>query len=315
MSDLSAIIERLARRLGPTAGVPQPLEGGITNRNFRVRFGEEDCVVRLPGRDTGLLGISREAERLANQCAAALGFAPVVLAAEPDCLVTRFLQCAPIDPDGLRSDPGPVGLALRAFHDRGPQLPTRFWVPELLDDYATVVAQRGGSLPPEYGPARRLARQIAQVLPLTEPVPCHDDLLPANLLREHGGGGVSGSGGGVPGDGGGDGRVVLVDWEYAGMGHRLFDLGYLAVNNGFGAEAEARLLCAYFGEAPSPGRRAALSLMRIMSDAREAAWGVIQSVVSELDFDFDAYAAEHFERLLTAARDPRFGSWLAMAAP
>jgi thiamine kinase-like enzyme len=222
-----------------------------------------------------------------------------VLAAQPDCLVTRFVQCAPIDPDGLRADPAPAGLALRAFHDRGPQLPTRFWVPELLDDYARVVAQRGGSLPPEYGPARRLARQIAQVLPLTEPVPCHDDLLPANLLREDGG----------------DGRLVLVDWEYAGMGHRLFDLGNLAVNNGFDAEAEARLLSAYFGEPPSPGRRAALSLMRIMSDAREAAWGVIQSVVSELDFDFDAYAAEHFERLLTAAGDPRFSSWLAMAAP
>ena len=27
-----------------------------------------------------------------------------------------------------------------------------------------------------------------------------------------------------------------------------------------------------------------------MSDAREGAWGVVQSVVSELDFDFDGYA-------------------------
>ena len=26
---------------------------------------------------------------------------------------------------------------------------------------------------------------------------------------------------------------MLVDWEYAGMGHRLFDLGNLAVNNEF----------------------------------------------------------------------------------
>ena len=34
-----------------------------------------------------------------------------------------------------------------------------------------------------------------------------------------------------------------------------------------------------------------------MSDFREAMWGVVQSAVSELDFDFADYAAKHFERL------------------
>ena len=31
--------------------------------------------------------------------------------------------------------------------------------------------------------------------------------------------------------------------------------------------------------------------MRILSDAREAAWGIVQAEVSELEFDFDRYAA------------------------
>ena len=43
--------------------------------------------------------------------------------------------------------------------------------------------------------------------------------------------------------------------------------------------------------------------MRLLSDAREGAWGVVQGVVSELDFDFDAYAARHFERLERAVAD------------
>ena len=38
--------------------------------------------------------------------------------------------------------------------------------------------------------------------------------------------------------------------------------------------------------------------MRFMSDFREAMWGVVQSAVSDLDFDFDGYAA----RALRAAR-------------
>ena len=54
--------------------------------------------------------------------------------------------------------------------------------------------------------------------------------------------------------------------------------------------------------------------MRFMSDFREAMWGVVQSAVSELDFDFDDYAAKHFERLRETAADPRFDTWLEEAA-
>jgi thiamine kinase-like enzyme len=132
-------------------------------------------------------------------------------------------------------------------------------------------------------------------MPLDDPAPCHCDLLPGNLL--------------LAAD-----RVLLVDWEYAGMGHRCFDLGNVAVNNEFDEPAEERLLTGYYGEAPGPGRRAGVRLMRIMSDAREAAWGVIQSVISELDFDFGAYADSHFARLLDAAADPRLEGWLVDAA-
>ena len=41
--------------------------------------------------------------------------------------------------------------------------------------------------------------------------------------------------------------------------------------------------------------------MRLMSDVREAAWGVVQGSVSDLDFDFAGYAERHFERLRAAA--------------
>jgi thiamine kinase-like enzyme len=297
MADLDGIVDQLTGQLGPVTEAPVPLEGGITNRNYRVRFGARDYVVRLPGKDTGLLGIDREAERLANQAAARLGIAPAVAAADEQAIVTEFVICRPVDPDGLRGDPSQVARALRAFHDSGTQLPTPFWVPDLLADYARIVAARGGSLPAEYADTRDLADRVAAALPLVEPVPCHDDLLPANLLL------VDGS------------RLMLVDWEYAGMGHRMFDLGNLAVNNEFDEAAEERLLGAYFDEVPpSRPHRAALKLMRIMSDAREAAWGVVQGVISELDFDFAAYAKKHFDRLGAAAEDPRLEEWLSAAA-
>jgi thiamine kinase-like enzyme len=297
VTQLGEILEGLATQLGPVEGEPVALDGGITNRNFRVRFGERECVVRLPGRDTALLGIDRAAERVASAAAAQLGIAPPVLAADERCLVTEYLPGAPIDGERLRARPDSAALALRAFHDSGTRLPVRFWVPELLERYAETARERGGVLPEAYPEIQALVARIAQALPLTDAVPCHDDLLPGNLLAR---------------DDEPD-RAVLVDWEYAGMGHRLFDLGNLAVNNDFDAAAEERLLTAYFGEPPDQRRTAALQLFRLVSDAREGAWGVVQGCLSELDFDFDDYASKHFARLQEAAAGNRLQEHLDAA--
>ncbi len=37
--------------------------------------------------------------------------------------------------------------------------------------------------------------------------------------------------------------------------------------------------------------------MKIMSDFREAMWGMVQIGLSNLDFDFRDYANQHFERM------------------
>jgi hypothetical protein len=50
--------------------------------------------------------------------------------------------------------------------------------------------------------------------------------------------------------------------------------------------------------------------MRFMSDFREAMWGVLQSGISELDFDFKGYAAKHFERMKRTSSDVVFERYL-----
>jgi thiamine kinase-like enzyme len=299
LTDLADIIDRLEPLLGPASGDAATLNGGITNRNYRVRLGGEDYVVRLPGRDTLLLGIDRGAELEANAAAARLGIAPEVAATLVDCIVTRYIPSEPVSAVGLRAAPQQIAAALRLFHDRGPTLPVRFWVPDLLADYERVVRDRGGRVPDAYGRAAELAQLIAAALPPTQPVPCHDDLLTSNILRTR--------------EPDGD-RLMLVDWEYAGMGQRLFDLANLSVNNDFDRRADVALLTAYFDEPPDEPLLARLALMRIMSDIREAAWGVVQSAISELDFDFEDYAQRHFQRLFEAASSRRFKEWVDAAA-
>jgi thiamine kinase-like enzyme len=157
--------------------------------------------------------------------------------------------------------------------------------------------ERGGAQPPQYAAADAVAQRIRAALHGGEHelVPCHNDLLAGNVLRA-------------------GNRLMLVDWEYAGMNDRFFDLANLAVNNGLDPDDEARLLEAYFGEPASARHRAELSLMRIISDFREAMWGALQAVVGEIEMDYTAYADKHFARLLAAADDPRFEQDLRAAA-
>jgi thiamine kinase-like enzyme len=94
------------------------------------------------------------------------------------------------------------------------------------------------------------------------------------------------------------------------MGDRFFDLANFAINHELDETERRTLLEAYFGEVRAEEERA-LELMRFMSDFREAMWGVLQEVVSTLDFDFAAYARDHFERLQRTAAEPSFEAALA----
>ena len=283
---------RTSELIGEPLVEPEPLDGGITNRNFRVHTASGDYVVRMFGKDTSELGIDRRAEQAAAKAAAAAGVGAEVVGFLDDAAITRFIEGRPIPPEELRRAPEGIAAALRAVH-AGPPLPTEFNAFRVVETYR----QRAGGAPPAYDEAIARAREIERALTGSEhePVPCHNDLLNANLIHD-------GS------------RVRIVDWEYAGMGDRYFDLGNLSINNDFEEPDDERLLAAYFEEPCTPARFAALRLMRIMSDFREAMWGVVQQTLSDLDFDFEGYASEHFERLRRSVADPRYERWLEDAA-
>jgi thiamine kinase-like enzyme len=178
-----------------------------------------------------------------------------------------------------------VADALRAFHD-GPPIPGSFDSFRVVEVYRDTALARGGSIPEAYEWAEGIARQIEHLRAGPRPKPCHNDLLNANFLDD------------------GE-RLRIVDWEYAGMGDPFFDLANFSINHALGQQEREALLLAYVGEVRLADARA-LELMCFMSDFREAMWGVVQTAVSELDFDFKAYAAEHFARLERTAADPAF---------
>ena len=94
------------------------------------------------------------------------------------------------------------------------------------------------------------------------------------------------------------------------MGDVFFDLANFSINHGLDREARADAPRRLLRERSVPSDERALELMLFMSDFREAMWGVVQGAVSEFDFDFAGYAAEHFERLEATAASPAFVSAL-----
>jgi thiamine kinase-like enzyme len=277
--------------LGEPESAPVLLEGGITNRNYRLRWGGRDCVLRLPGKETALLGIDRATERDATRAAA--GIAPDVIAFEPrlECLVTTFIAGRPVGEGELR---GPlldeVATALRSVH-AGPRLGYAFSPWQRIARYRATAIRRQMPLPPGFDDVSDAAARISAALGPRASAPCHNDLLTANFLHD-------------------GARVRILDWEYAGQGDPLFDLANLASNNSFDEDCEERLLAAYYGAPPSAGQLAALRLMRLMAAFWEAMWAVVQSAVSELEYDFGAYASEHLARVRERLGDPRFETWL-----
>ena len=276
------------------------LSGGITNRNFLVSSPgiAGRYVLRLAGNDTFLLGISREVEHAATVAAAGVGVGPEVVAyIRPEgYLVTRFIDGEPLPvelvhaPETLRR----VAEALRRIHD-GPAIPGLFVPFRIVEAYRALALARGVSIPAAYDLAHAVAARIELAL-LTSPVelrPCHNDLLNANFIVDVGR------------------RIRIVDWEYAGMGDPFFDLGNFSINHELTADEDDVLLRAYegqpaLGERAHAARLARLRLMRLVSDFREAMWGVLQQGISSLDVDFRAYADEHFDRLLAGASSPEF---------
>jgi thiamine kinase-like enzyme len=292
--DVSQAIARVPQWQGLEGLEVTPLGGGITNQNFRVTVGEESFVLRLAGEDTDQLGINRQNEHAANVAAARAGVAPeVVFFIEPEgYLVTRFIDGEPISVEemGRETSIRRVAEALTKVHSMG-RIPGLFSASRVVNSY-TEIGRRHGALFPdnfEWFLERKREIEKAHQQGTIMPLPCHNDLLNGNFLD--------------------DGAIRILDWEYAGMGDIFFDLANFAVNHEFGDEQDRYLLESYFGEV-SDWRFARLKQMKVMSDFREAMWGVVQSKLSKLDFDFQGYARQHFERMTSALNDPRWGNWL-----
>lgn len=285
----------LARIPGCAAASVARIPGGITNQSYRVDVDGRPCVLRLDGRSAHALGIDREHELVALRSMASLGIGAEVVFSDPAAgvLVTRVVPGKPLELDDLHqgSVMERVARLVRRVHD-GPAFPGVFSPFAVVHDYLEKASALGRTIGGSE-PARRLMASLEQCLADDGSVrPCHNDLLAGNILI-------------------GQGALHIIDWEYAAMGNPLFDVANFITNLQLAQMDADRFFDAYLGRPSSERERAQLSLFAFVSDLREAAWGMLQSAEAELDFDFQAYGAQHMSRALAYAETKRFADALS----
>ena len=271
--------------------VPEPLAGGITNRNFLVRHRGERFVVRV-GDDIPVHQITRANELAASRAAAAAGLSPEVVHHEPGALVLRFIEGRTLTPELLRAQPmlsRILPLIRRCHHDvirrlRGPV--QMFWLPYLLRDYAAELADRRSPFMPDVPRLMSILDELHAAIGPIDIVFSHNDLLAANFIDD------------------GE-RLWLIDWDYAGFNTPLFDLANLSSNNEVASEEEAWLLQAYFEKPLSAELERRYRAMKCASLLREAMWGMVSELHSKLEFDYIAYARDYLSRFGRALVDFR----------
>ncbi len=297
--------ERILRVLGgfdlgePLAGDVSILAGGASNANYLLTAPDGGRrVLRIASRTGERLGYSRWQGVAAHDAVAAAGLAPPIRAVTLPAghMLTDFIEGPILDGESIRT-PGMlerIGRILREFHAADP-IRGRFSIFDEPRRYTTISRAEGLNLPADIDELNRVAAAIEASLARANTADrlCHNDLQLPNFI--------------ITGD-----TMVVLDWEWAGMGNPYFDLGATAVNAELGRDEVRRLAAAYF-ESDDPVHESRVELMMFMSALREATWALVAEPVLALDWDYQAWAGEYFARCRQGIESGRIASALEVS--
>jgi thiamine kinase-like enzyme len=248
-------------------------------------------VARFSSAKSSLLGIDRTAEFANSQAAASVGVGPAVVefAPEDSVLVLEWIDGRTFSATDLDDDTQLTRIAsvCRDLH-AAPRFAGDFDMFDVQRKYLHIVREYGFRLPPSYLDFEPQVRRVEQVLrgSSTGTVPCHNDLLAANIIDD------------------GD-RLWLIDYEYSGNNDACYELGNIWSEAGLGAERLDHLVSEYFG-APSPVQVARARLYGLIAQYGWTLWASIQDAVSDVAFVFWDWGMAKYARACAEFRSRDF---------
>jgi thiamine kinase len=219
----------------PDVGQVEPLPGGLTNQSFLLHLESGDYVLRLEAGNSDELDIHRDVEYLVHQQAAVLGLVPKILyrRRDPDKYWIRQYLKGEMVRRETTSDSvlDEMAQRLHRLHqvyadERIPELSIsakaqRYWLAIQQHANGQLSAELDALFP-------RLQRLLSRA-PDDALCICHMDPTLSNWIKTANG-------------------LQLVDWEYAALGHPLWDLAVLVQDAKLDDLQQQRLLSRYFAD-------------------------------------------------------------------
>ena len=238
-TDLPKVAQLLETVLGTPNYQSISRMGGLTNHTYHVTMADgSEFVVRIPGEGTEEM-IVRSDEMISTRLACDLGVDAALLHFGADgSKVTRYIPNAiTMSAETLHEvcHIRQIADIFKTMHHCGKDTGVPFEVFDMAASYEKIIADKAVAMFADYeekkGQVMSIKAQIDKEIGAPK-VPCHNDPLCENWVE-------------------GNGRMYLIDWEYAGMNDGMWDVADVSIEAGFGKDQDKLLLQYYLDREPT----------------------------------------------------------------
>ena len=269
------------------------INGGITNINFEVIVGKKSFFLSMPSLNSELLNIDYRNKYYNNKICGEINISPRVIhfIESENLLVTEFIESKPSSLEIFQSSRKIEQLVknIKLLHNAKPFL-RNFNMFSQISSYQNILKR-------DYLP-KKLFKYVNNIKTLEQKlylpndilVPCHNDLLSANIINK-------------------DNQIFIIDFDYSGNNDPSFELGNLSVEMEYDDEQINKLVISYYGEI-NESIISRVNLQGVVSDIGWSLWSYVQAKNSNLNFDYNTHAIYRLERAINKIESKEYKLWI-----
>lgn len=257
--------------------------GGMTNKNYKICVKGIRYILRIAGIGTEEM-IDRNTEMFNSAIASERGYNVEVpfFNLETGVKISRFIENAEtLTSRSVKKEENlkQVTAILRNLHeDKDFHMDNHFNMFRELEKYEQILKKNNGDFFEDYDIVREKVMNLQKELEICNRVyvVSHNDLVSANLVKDI------------------NGKIFLIDWEYAGINDDMWDLAALSLENDFSEDDIELMFKLYFnGKDADDNSRRRLIIHQICQDFLWAVWTLIKEAEGE---DFGMYGIDRYNR-------------------
>ena len=273
----------------------EPINSGITNLNFKVIVDKIPYFLSIADAKSQFLEINFNNKYSNNNICAGLGISPNVLYffQKKNIIITEFIDSKHILNEDFGSFENIDKLinVIKSIHQVN-SFHQEFNMFTLLKNYMSVIKNENIEISESAVRNFNSINEIGEKLEMFREklVPCHNDLVPENILIKNE-------------------KLYVIDFDYSGNNDPCFEIGNLCVEMDFNELQIKQIIEKYFGEL-NEHLISRVNLHAILSDFGWSLWSFIQSTISNVDFDFKQYGNHRLNRAISKLHSPNYKHWM-----